>query len=298
MAQDFPTRPVRMIVPFPAGGTADMLPRIVSEKMSAHLGVPVIVENRSGAGGNIGADYVARAVPDGYTLLVVPVNFYFTQLLSKVAFDPMKFVGVSIIATYPSVLLATRELPANNVAELLALIRTRDKPLTYASAGTGTNQHLSAELFKSLAKAQVTHVPYRGTAPAITDLIAGTVDIMFDNMITAGPFVQTGKVKLLAVGSAERNRNLPKVPAVAETLPGYVSNTWMSVAAPPGTPDKIVQRLNTALVAAIHDPDVQQRIRKLQAEPVGNSPADMAAVVKRDVAAWTKVIQDANIQPE
>lgn len=297
-AQTFPSRPVHLVVPFPPGGTADELPRLISEKMSANLGVPVIVENRPGASGTIGGDYVARSEPDGYTLLVVPINFFFSQLLYKVSFDPSKFVGVSILASYPTVLLANPKLPASNVPELLALIREKGRKLSYASAGPGTNQHLSAEMFKSLANVDIMHVPYRGTAPAIADVMAGHVDIMFDNLVTASSYVQSGRIKLLGIGSAARDGQYPDVPAIAEALPGYQSDSWMSIAAPPGTPANVVERLNAAVVQALRTPEVEQQIRKWQAQPVGNTPAQMAEVVQRDVAKWTQIIRAANIQPE
>jgi tripartite-type tricarboxylate transporter receptor subunit TctC len=297
-AQKFPDKPIHLIVPFPPGGTADMLPRLLAPKASAILGVPIVVENRTGAGGTVAAGYVARAEPDGYTLLVEPVGFFFSDQIYKISYDPMRFMGITILASYPSVLLGSPKLPVKDVRELLALARDKAGKLTYASPGAGTNQHLSAEMLKATANVDIMHIPYRGGASAVTDLISGTVDIMFDSLIPATPFIQSGKVKLLAVGSAKRNPAYPDTPTIGEVLPGYESETWMSVVAPPGTPPAIVARLNAAFAQAVADPANQQRIRSWQAEPVGNTPEQMAAVVKRDVARWTKVIRAINLQPE
>jgi tripartite-type tricarboxylate transporter receptor subunit TctC len=297
-AQKFPDKPIHLIVPFPPGGTADLLPRLLAPKASAILGVPIVVENRAGAGGTIAGGYVARAEPDGYTLLVVPVGFFFSEQLYKITYDPMRFTGITILASYPSVLLGSPKLPARDVRELLALARDKGARLTYASPGAGTNQHLSAEMMKAAANVEIMHVPYRGGASAVTDLISGVVDIMFDNMISASPFIQSGKVRLLGVGSARRNPAYPDTPAIGEVLPGYESETWMSIVAPPGTPPAIVNRLNAAFVQAVADPANQQRIRSWQAEPVGNTPEQMATDIQRDVARWTKVIRAINLQPE
>ncbi|MDB5955235.1 tripartite tricarboxylate transporter substrate binding protein [Ramlibacter sp.] len=297
-AQKFPDKPIHIVVPFPPGGTADLLPRLLVPELSADLGVPVVVDNRAGAGGVLAANVVAHAEPDGYTLMVVPVGFFFTELLYKVSFDPMRFMGITILASYPSVLLGSPKLPAKDVRELLSLVRDKGARLTYASPGAGTNQHLSAEMMKSAAHIDMTHVPYRGVAGAASDLIGGTVDVMFDNLISATPFIQSGKVKLLGVGSAKRNPAYPDTPAIGEVLPGYESETWMSVVAPPGTPAAIVNRLNAAFVHALANPANNQRIRSWQAQPVGNTPAQMAAVVKRDAARWTQVIRAINLQPE
>jgi tripartite-type tricarboxylate transporter receptor subunit TctC len=297
-AQKFPDKPIHIIVPFPPAGTADLLPRLLSDRLSANLGVPIVVENRSGAGGTIGAGSVARAEPDGYTLLVVPVGFFFSELLYKVSYDPMRFAGITILASYPSVLLGSPNLPARNVAELISLARKKGSKLTYASPGVGTNQHLSTEMMKSAAKVDITHIPYRGVGQAIGDLITGNVDLMFDNLISATPFIQSGKVKLLGIGSAKRSPAYPDTPAIGEVLPGYESETWMSVVAPPGTPAVIIARLNAAFVQALADPTVSQRIRSWNAEPVGNTPEQMTAVVKRDVTRWTKLIRALDLKPE
>lgn len=297
-AQKFPDKPIHIIVPFPPGGTPDLLPRLLTPKLSASLGVPVVVENRVGAGGTLAGGVVARAEPDGYTLLVAPVGFFFSEKLYKIAYDPMRFEGITILASYPSVLVASPKLQAKSLAELLAQAKGKDANLTYASPGAGTNPHLSAEMMKAAAKVDIMHIPYRGGPAAVNDLISGLVDVMFDNLISATPFIQSGRVRLLGVGSAKRNPAYPDVPAIGELLPGYESETWMSVVAPPGTPAAVVARLNAAFVQAVNDPDVTQRIRSWQAEPVGNTPRQMDAVVKRDVARWSKVLRELNLQPE
>jgi tripartite-type tricarboxylate transporter receptor subunit TctC len=296
LAQPYPTKPIRIIVPFPPGGTADSLVRLTAEKLSPSLGQQVIVENRAGAGGNLGAEYVARAEPDGHTLLSSPPHLLtINHLLYKLAFDPAKFVPVSIIAAYPNVLLATPKLPAANLQELIAFARARPGKLNIASQGNGTSTHLTAELFKAMAKVDLTHVPYKGTAPAMTDLLGGQVDVMFDNLITAMPLVKAGKLKLLGVGGEKRVAAFPDVPAIGEVLPGFRSETWMGIVAPPGTPGAIAGKLASAIRRAVHEPDFKARLAELQAEPLGNTPAEMAEIIRQDTERWSEVIRTARI---
>src|SRR5438128_7984501 len=237
-AQDWPAKAVRIIVPFPAGGSADLIPRIVAEKLSEKWGQPVIVENRPGAAGNIGADIVFRSEPDGYTLLSAPPPpLVINRLLyPKLSYDSTQFAPVSVIAANPNVLLVHPSLGVNSVAELIALARQNPGKLNYASQGSGSTSHLTAELFKSMAGGlQITHVPYKGTAPALTDLLAGQVDMMCDNLGVSLPHVRSGKLKALAVASTQRFAALPDAPALAETLRGFESVAWFGIVAPPKT---------------------------------------------------------------
>jgi tripartite-type tricarboxylate transporter receptor subunit TctC len=295
-AQTYPARPVRVIVPFPPGGTADLLSRTTAQKLSASLGQQFIVESRAGAGGNLGAELVYRAEPDGYTLLATPPHILTVNpLLYTLSFDPARFVPVSIIAAYPNVLLATPKLAASTLEELIALAKERPGSINIASQGSGTISHLSAELLKSMAAINLTHVPYKGTAPAMTDLLGGQVELMFDNLITAMPHVKAGKLKLVGVGGAKRVPAFPDVPAIAERLPGFHSETWMAYVAPPGTPMEIATKLSAGIARAVREPDFQKLLTDMQADPVGNTPAQMADVVRQELERWSKVIREGKI---
>ena len=292
-------KPIRIVVPFPPGGTADLLVRMTADRLPALLGQQVIVENRGGAGGNLGAEVVARAEPDGHTLLASPPHLLtINHLIYKLAFDPAKFVPIGIIATYPNVLLANANLPVGSVQDLISLARSRPGKLNIASQGNGTSTHLTAELFKKLAGVDMLHVPYKGTAPAMTDLLAGQVDLMFDNLITAMPHVKSGKLKLLGVGGVRRVAAFPEVPAIAEVLPGFRSETWMGIVAPPGTPAAVTAKLSAAIARAVDEPEFKRRLTELQAEPVGNTPAEMAEVIRQDTERWAEVIRTARITVE
>jgi len=296
MAQTYPTKPVRIIVPFPPGGTADLLTRLTAEKLTASFGHQMVVENRAGAGGNLAAEYVARAEPDGYTLLASPPHLLtINHLLYKLAFDPARFVPISVIATYPNVLLAGPKLRAASIAELIGAARERRAAPAIASQGNGTSSHLSAELFKSMAGIDLLHVPYKGTAPAMTDLLGGQVELMFDNLITAMPHVKSGKLRLLGVGGERRVPAFPDVPAITELLPGFRSETWMALVAPPGTSSAIAETLASAVGRAVRAPDFRRFLTELQAEPVGNTPREMADVIRQDTERWSRVIRDAHI---
>ena len=290
-------KPIRIVVPFPPGGTADLLTRLTAERLPPILGQPVVVENRAGAGGNLAAEQVFRAEPDGLTMLSSPPNIItVNQLLYKLSFDPTKFVPVSLIATYPNVLVGSNKLPANTLDELIAFARANPGKLTIASQGNGTSSHLTAELFKSMGKIDLLHVPYKGTAPALADLLGGQVDVMFDNLITMMPHVKSGKLKLLGVGSARRVAAFPDVPAISEKLPGFHSETWMGIVAPPGTPRDVAARLASAIHRVVQQPDFRQRVIDFQAEPLGSTPEEMAQVVRRDTERWTAVIRAARIR--
>ena len=291
------TKPVRIIVPFPPGGTADALTRLTAERLPPLIGQPVVVENRPGAGGNLGAEQVFRAEPDGLTLLSSPPHILtINHLLYKLSFDPAKLVPVSLIATYPNVLVASSKVPAASLDELIALARANPGKLTIASQGNGTSTHLTAELFKSMANVDLVHVPYKGTAPALTDLLGGQVDVMFDNLITMMPHVKSGRLKLLGVGSASRIAAFPDVPAIGEKLPGFHSETWMGIVAPPGTPSTLVAKLSAAIGSVVRQHDFRQRLIDFQAEPLGSTPEEMAQVIRQDTERWTEVIRSARIK--
>jgi tripartite-type tricarboxylate transporter receptor subunit TctC len=299
MAQPYPVRPIRIIVPFPAGGSADLMPRIFGEKLTAKWGQPVVVDNRPGAAGNIGAEMVYKAEPDGYTLLSAPppplvINH---NLYPKLGYDPTRFVTVSVLASIPNVLLVHPKLPATTVQELIALARANPDKLNYSSQGNGATSHLTTEMFKTMAGGlKITHVPYKGTTPALAALLAGEVNLMFDNLGVSLPQARAGKLRALAVCSEKRVASLADVPAMAETFPGFVSIAWFGVVAPPGTSPKIAAQLADAIREALALPDVGKRLAELSAEPVGSSPAEMAAFMKQDAERWRKVIVSAGVK--
>jgi len=296
-AQD--TRPLRIIVPYPPGGTADALPRLISEKVGAALGQTVIVENRPGASANIGAELVARSEPDGHTLLVAAPHVLTTNhILYKLSFDPTAFAPVSIIATYPNVLLVNPKVPARTLQELLAYAKANPGKLNCASQGNGTSSHLTAEMFMSMGGVRMVHVPYKGTGPALTDLLAGQVDMMFDNLIATMQHIKSGRLRILGVGGAQRVRALPEVPAIAEVLPGFLSETWMGLVAPPKTPPAVTARISAAVAEAVKVPEIAKRLADLNAEPVGNTPAQMAEIVRQDTERWAAVIRAANVKAD
>src|SRR5215831_438154 len=294
-AQGYPSRPIKIVVPYPAGGSADLVPRAVVETLRAKWGQPVLVENRPGAGGNLGAESVYRAEPDGYTVLASPpgplvVN---QNLYRNLAFDPSKFVPVSVLAEIPNVLLVNPKTQAYRVKDLIDYAKANPDKLNYGSQGSGSTSHLTAELFKSAAGVRITHVPYKGSAPAMAALLAGEIDLMFDNLGVTLPQIKAGKLRALAVCSESRVASLPGVPAMSEGLPGFVSATWVGIVAPPGTSPGIADRLSAAINDAIRSPDVAKRLATLSAEPVGGTPARMAAFLKLEEARWKQVIDSA-----
>ena len=296
-AQD--PKPIRIVVPYPPGGTADALPRLLGEKLASLLGQPIVVENRPGAGANIGAEMVARSEPDGQTLLVAAPHVLTTNhVLYKLSFDPTAFAPISIIATYPNVLLVNPKVPANTLQELLAYAKANPGKLNYASQGSGTSSHLTGELFNAMAGVKIVHVPYKGTGPALTDLLGGQVQIMFDNLPATMQYIKAGRLRVLGVGGARRLSVLPDVPAIAELLPGFLSETWMGLVAPPKTPAAVTARISHAVAEAVKVPEIAARLTNLNAEPVGNTPAQMAEIVRQDTERWVGVIRAANIKAE
>jgi tripartite-type tricarboxylate transporter receptor subunit TctC len=297
---DFPNRPIKIIVPLPPGATADTLPRIIGEKLTARWGQPVIIENRPGAAQNLGAEAVARAEPDGYTLLATPQGplTVSPSMFAKLSFDATAFVPVTVIAQLPYVLVAHPKAPFSTLNEMIAFAKANPDKLNYGSPGSGSSTHLSMEWLKTLADIRLTHVPYKGAAPALTDLLAGHIEMMFDNLGNPLQFIRDDRRRALAVASATRIPELPEVPAIAETFPGFVSTSWFAIVAPPRTPPEIATKLQVAVADILHMPDVAHRLQQLPAKPVGSTPAETAALIKEETARWRKIIEAAGIKPE
>ena len=299
-ASDWPSKPVRWVVPFPPGGAMDAIARTLGEKLSTELGQPVVIENKPGAGGNIGAEFVARAPADGHTIMITSIGMATNKpLYGKLRYDPVKdFAPVSLLAVVPNVLVINSTQPkVNSVADLIAAAKQSPGKLSYASAGNGTSIHLAGEMFTSLAGVEMLHVPYKGSGPAISDLLGGQVNTMFDSITSANAHLQSGKLRALAVTTAKRSKALPDVPTMAEAgVAGYDVSPWFAVFAPAGTPKPIVERLNKLLVAAMKQPAVAERLATLGAEPVGSSPEQLAAHLARESAMWSRLIQERGIQ--
>jgi tripartite-type tricarboxylate transporter receptor subunit TctC len=295
-ANSYPNKPIRIIVPYPAGGTADVLPRIVAPKLAEKWGQPVIIENRSGAGGNIGAEAAARAAADGYTLLATaPAPLCINQYLYKaLPFDPQRFVPITVLATVPNVLAVRNALPAASARDLIAYAKRNT--VTVATQGNGTTSHLTASMFSMQAGVQFTYVPYKGTAPALSDLLGGQIDAFFDNIGSMIRHHEAGRARILAVAGDKRSPLLPNVPTVAESgLPGFNSFTWFAVVAPPDTPPPIAHKISEAVADILRMRDVQQKFMDLGAEAVGNTPEQMARFVAGERLRWKKVIDEAGV---
>src|SRR6476659_8566927 len=293
-AEDYPDRAVKIIVPFPAGGTADAVPRIVGDWLSRKWGQPVVVENRTGAAGNIGAEAAYRSPPDGYTLLSAPppplvIN---QNLYPKLGYDPTKFEPIIVMAQVPNALIVNpNTIKASNLAELIEYLRQNPAKVTSATQGNGTTSHLTSELFQLMAKVSLRHVPYRGSAPALQGLLAGDVDLMFDNLGVSLPHVEAGNLRLLAVASSQRLPSLPDVPAIAETLPGFEAIAWYAIVAPPNTPKSITKKINADVNEALRQPEVRDHLKKLSAETFGGSAGKAAKYMQEEVKRWGNVIK-------
>jgi tripartite-type tricarboxylate transporter receptor subunit TctC len=299
-AQNWPSKPLRYIVPFPPGAFNDTLARIMSSELPKALGQPVLVENRPGGNTIIGTEAAAKSPADGYTMFGAALPFAVIQSLYKTSFDVTKdFVPITLAGTTPNLLVANPNVPINTVKELIAAAKAKPGSLNYASTGNGTSNHLSFELFKSMTGTQVTHVPYKGSAPAVTDLIAGQVQLMFDNTPNVLPQVKAGKLKAIAVSSKKRSTMAPEVPTVDEAgVPGYDVTVWFGILAPAGVPKEIVQRLNTEMVKIMRSPEVTDRFNKAGVDVVASSPEYFTDFLKSEVARWAKVVQDANIKAD
>ena len=299
-AQDYPTRAVKIIVPFPAGGTADIMPRIIGDWLARKWRQPVVIENKPGAAGNIGAAEFSKAAPDGYTLLSAPppplvIN---QNLYPKLSFDPAAFEPIVIISRVPNSLVANPKITAKTVPEFIAAAKAKPGQITSATQGNGTTSHLTSEMFQMMAQVKFQHVPYRGSAPALQDLVAGTVDIMFDNLGVSLALVKAGKLKLLAVATPKRMASLPDVPTIADTLPDFDSAAWYAVVAPPKTPAVIVDKINADINEALRDPEILKRFIEFSADPIGGTPQATAAYMREEVVRWRKVIEAAGVKLE
>ncbi|SOZ69987.1 conserved exported hypothetical protein [Cupriavidus taiwanensis] len=294
LAQSFPARPVRLVVPYPPGGPTDIVARVVGQKLSERLGQPLVVENRPGAGGNIGAEAVARAAPDGYTLLVATTAHAINMtLFRKPGYDTRKdFAPVSLLTRGPLVLVTAPATPAANVAELIAMARTRPGQLTFASSGNGQSTHLAAELFNSMAGVRMTHVPYKGSAPALTDVMGGQATVMFDTMLSAMPFVRDGKLRALAVTGAQRSPAAPDTPTIAQSgLPGYEATAWNALLAPAGTPPAVLETIAAALKSVLDDADVRARFATQGFAAEWTSPPATAKFLDQEIDKWARVVK-------
>ena len=290
----WPAKPIRMIVGFAAGGSTDVTARIIAQALSERLGQPVVVENRGGAGGNIGADAVAKADPDGYTLLMATSSTFAANpnLYKTLPFDVQKdFAPITVTAFIPNLLVVNPSVPANNVADFIAYLKANPDKLNFASAGNGTSQHLSGELFNSLAGVRMTHVAYRGGAPAVSDLLGGQVQVIFAPLVEVIQQVRAEKLKALGITTAKRSPLLPEVPTILESLPGYEVALWNGLLAPAKTPPDIIDRINRATIEALRSPEVKAKLAEQGSEPVGNTPAEFKAFIDSELVKWRRLVE-------
>ena len=301
-AQPYPSRPIHLVVGFPPGGINDIVARIVGQKMSESLGQPVIVENRGGAGGTIGADWVSKATSDGYTLLLGSVSnlAMAPSLYASLPYDPTKdFTSVGLVAAAPNIMVVNPDFPVHSVKDLIELAKQKPGTINYASAGIGTSNHLTVELLKVMADIDIVHVPYRGDGPAIAAVLAGQVPMQFPTLPVALPYIKSGKLRAVAVSSSTRSPLLPEVPTVAESggLPEFAVSIWVGIVAPPGTPKEIVDRLNAEIRKAVALPDIREHLEALGADPASDTPEQFSAYIAAETAQWLKVARAAKIKP-
>jgi tripartite-type tricarboxylate transporter receptor subunit TctC len=292
-AAGYPDRPVHWITPYPPAGTTDILARLVGNALSERLGQTFVIENRPGGGNNIGTEYVARSAPDGYTLLLVnPANGINQTLYKNLKFDILKdFAPVAGITRVPNVMEVTAGFPAKTIPEFIAYAKAHPGKVNMASSGTGTSVHMSGELFMSMTGIKMAHVPYRGAGPALTDLMAGTTDVMFDNLPSSIGYIQAGKLRALGVTTDKRSAALPDVPAIAEVVPGYEASAWFGIAVPKGTPQDVIDKLNKAVNEVLKDPKMIERLAQLGGTPMPGTPADFGKIMSDEVAKWKKVVE-------
>jgi tripartite-type tricarboxylate transporter receptor subunit TctC len=294
---NWPAKPITVIVPFPAGGTTDIVARLAGQALSEELGRPVIVENRPGAGGNIGAQMVARAPADGYTLVMGTVGTHAINpaLYKKMPYDHLKdFAPISRVAAVPNVLVVSPSQPYKTVKELIAYGKSHPNDLSFASSGNGTSIHLAAELFKSMTGVQMRHIPYKGSAPALTDLMGGQTNLMFDNLPSAIQFIRAGKLRAIAVTTLTRTSQLPDVPTIAESgIPGFDASSWFGLFAPAGTPPAVIKRIDDALMKVMETTDLKKKIIERGGEPVAETPEKFAAFIQAETTKWAKVVKES-----
>lgn len=300
-AQNFPGKPIRIVVTFTTGGAPDIIARLLGERMTASWGQPVIIDNKPGSGGNIGADFVAKAAPDGYTLVVGTVGTHSINgaLYAKMPYDMVKdFTPVSLLATTPNMLVVHNDVPAKTLREFIDLGR-REGKMSFASSGSGTSIHVSGELFKSMTGIDMTHIPYKGRASAIPDLLGGRVTMMFDNMPSSLPLVREGKLRALGVTSLKRAAAAPEIPTLAEAgLPGFEAVSWFAMFAPPGTPQPIVDKLQAEISRILKLPDIAKRLTDIGLEPIGSTADELAAYQRTEIVKWAKVVKDSGAKAE
>jgi len=296
LAQNYPTKPIRLVLPYPPGGGTDVIARPLAQKLTEQLGQQVIVDNRGGAGGNIGMEFVAKSPNDGYTLLFALTAQYAVNpsLYPKLPYDPVRdYAPISLLANAPYLLVVHQALPAKSVAELVALVKARPGQLSYSSSGNGSGAHLAGEMLRSLARVEIVHVPYKGAGPAMPDLIAGQVQLSFITYTAAGPHIKTGRLRALGVTTAKRSPTLPDLPAIGETVAGYDSAVWYGFAAPAGTPPEIVSKLNTEVLRVLAAPDFRSRITLEAVSPIGSTPEEFGSFMKSEIVRWAKVVRDS-----
>jgi tripartite-type tricarboxylate transporter receptor subunit TctC len=299
-AEDYPSRPIKLLVGAPPGGTTDTMARAMAQPLAASLGRPVVVENRPGAGGNLAADAVAKATPDGYTLLVSFTSHTINATLyPKLPYDPVAdFTPISMIATVPSLLVGNPKLPAQDLAALIALAKAKPDTLSIALGAIGSSLHLAGEQLKMMAGVQILNVPYKGTAPALTDVLGGQVDLMFISLVTGAAQVHAGKLRAYGVTSAQRQASFPDLPAIGEVVQGFESTAWFGMFGPAKLPADVTTKLNTAIRAALDDPRMRDQLQTEGATPAGNSPAEFAAFVRDDVKRWAPIVKQSGARPD
>jgi tripartite-type tricarboxylate transporter receptor subunit TctC len=301
IAQSYPSRPIKLIVPLAAAGTGDTLSRTVGEEMARELGQPVVIENKPGAGGLVGTEFVAAAPADGYTLLAVSPSHVINPALyaNKKTYDALKgFEPITVMATTHQVIVAHPSVAAKDLKELIAYAKKNPGTLNYGSAGTGSATHLNMELFKSMAGVDIVHVPYKGSTPARNDVLSGQVQLAMDGLLPLQPLIKDGRLKPLAITSSKRAQTNPEIPTIGEVVPGYASDTWYGIIVPAGTPKDIIAKLHAAAVKALHSPAVRERLQRLGAEPVGNSPEEFRRLLEREQTLWAKVVKDSGAKVE
>ncbi|QIL82606.1 tripartite tricarboxylate transporter substrate binding protein [Diaphorobacter sp. HDW4A] len=297
----YPSKPITIVVPFSPGGATDIMSRTLAERLKNRLGQPVIVENKPGAGTMIASEYVARAAPDGHTVLLAASSLGIAPALySKVNYDPVKdFTPISLVASVVHVLSVHPSVPAKNVAEMVNWVKANPTKANYGSVGAGTSTHLESELFNTMAGVKMEHVPYKGSAPALLDLVSGNINVMFDAYASSKPFINDNKIRLLAVTTAKRSKLLPNVPTVAESgLPGYEAMPWLGFVAPAGTPAPVVNKFQTELMEVLKEPAVQEKFQSLGLEIIGNTPAEFSEFIKKDIVKWAKVVKDSGAKAD
>ncbi len=299
-AQTYPNKPVRLIVPFPPGGSNDVVGRMIAAQLSTRLDKPVIVENQGGAGGLIGTEMAARSQPDGYTLLLVSVAYAFIPAIYKLPYDPATaFAPVAILGAGPVVIAVTSKLPVNSVKELIALAKEKPGELNYATAGVGSFQHLASELFKLRAGVDIVHIPFKGGGPAMMDVIAGNTQIAIGSLVQMLPQIKAGKLKALGVGSAKRIAALPDLPTISEAgVPGYEVTNWWGIVVPAGTPQSVIDRLHKELTAVVSSTETKKRFETEGAEPLSMSPEEFGRFIAAETVKWARVVKEAGIRAE